>query len=165
MGNRKILKSYLYGWEKCFDYEGKTTRREFWLFVFITLGVVFLSYSLIAFFAMVIFPGGGDINTFVFILVVFRFYSYLLLAVLLLPMLSIGVRRMHDIGISGWWFVCSVIFYFFGLSAFVERLIDLISIYSDKSYSYDIKMTIYLTSNIFVLLLISLLCCQPANSK
>ncbi|MBN1086017.1 DUF805 domain-containing protein [Erwinia aphidicola] len=116
-------------------------------------------------FAVLIFPGGGDVKIFVFILVVFRFYSYLLFAALLLPMLSIGVRRMHDIGISVWWFVCSVIFYFFGLSAFVEKLTDLTSIYSDQSYSYDVEMTIYLTSNIFVLLLISLLCCQPANSK
>lgn len=165
MEYKTISCGYFNGWKKLFNFKGIATRKKFLVFLIVTTSTVLLSYLLIVIFAISIFPAGGNINTFVFIYIVFKFYGYILFAVLLLPMLSLGVRRMHDVGISGWWFVCSIIFYFFGLRVVAERLMNIISIYSDKSYSYDVKMTIYLTSNIFTLLLISLLCCQSANSK
>lgn len=40
---------------------------------------------MIATLAMTVFPGGGGVNTFILILVMFKFYGYVFFAVLLLP--------------------------------------------------------------------------------
>ena len=86
-----VLKRY-------FGFEGRTGRREFWLFQLIHLIVV--AVLLVVDFGVFF---GFDFATVtdetVPLFPIANIYS---LAVLL-PMLGLGARRLHDIGRSGWW--------------------------------------------------------------
>ena len=85
-----VLKRY-------FDFEGRTGRREFWLF-HLTHIIVFAVLRVIdvAIFSDFDFATVGDGTAFAPISGIYG------LAVLL-PVLGLGARRLHDIGRSGWW--------------------------------------------------------------
>ena len=102
--------AYLNGWKKGFNFSGVASRQEFWSF-FITK-LLILALPLAAWFlAMQHNYQYG----------VFIFYALPLSAILLLPMiiplLAVGCRRMHDIGRSGWWFALCLIIPWFLLVA------------------------------------------------
>jgi len=77
------------GFRNYFDFQGRATRPEFWWFMlFLTLlglgtAVADMSFGLGH-------DGMGPINLFA------SFAT-------LIPMLSVGARRLHDIGRTGWW--------------------------------------------------------------
>ncbi len=78
----KVLRQYT-------DFSGRARRREYWMFV--------LANFIIAFVLGIIdtIIGWGQILS--------GIYS----VALLLPSLAVAVRRLHDIGKSGWWlFLC-----------------------------------------------------------
>lgn len=75
------------------DFKGKTSRNEFWLFV-LCYFIIALAVSLL----------GSLIN-----LLVGAAISLLLGFALFIPMLALYVRRMHDIGKSGWWLLISMV--------------------------------------------------------
>lgn len=70
---------------KYVDFSGRASRSEYWWFV--------LAYVILAIVA-------GFIHEFVYLIVVLAF---------LLPLLSAGARRLHDIGKSGWWLLIGLI--------------------------------------------------------
>lgn len=92
-----LWQCYLQGWKGYVKFAGRATRKEFWVF---TLGnivlMILLVMGTISFFSM-----AGD----PYIGVLYAGMAYSLFAlVLALPLLAVGIRRMHDIGRSGWWF-------------------------------------------------------------
>ena len=70
---------------KYVDFSGRASRPEYWWFV--------LSYVVLAVVT-------GFIHRYLYTLVILAF---------LLPMLAAGVRRLHDMGRSGWWLFISLI--------------------------------------------------------
>jgi uncharacterized membrane protein YhaH (DUF805 family) len=76
---------YFLAWRRYFDFKGRTSRREFWLFFSIHCGItaLFIVCDL-----MLLDAEWGDI-----------IYSVMTF----IPMLSAMVRRLHDSGHSGWW--------------------------------------------------------------
>lgn len=73
-----------------FDFQGVAGRREFWMFVL---------------FNFLISVGLGIIFTIIHLRPLSSLYS---LAVLL-PSLGLAVRRLHDIGKSGWWVLVALV--------------------------------------------------------
>ncbi len=73
-----VLKRYV-------DFEGRARRKEFWMFILINAGIN-IALTIITF----IIPFLG-------------FISYLYGLAILLPMLGVSARRLHDTGKSGWW--------------------------------------------------------------
>ena len=72
------------------DFSGRARRKEYWMFA--------LMNAIIAAALIIIDAGLGDeVLQSVYSLVVF------------LPSLAVGVRRMHDIGKSGWWLLIGLI--------------------------------------------------------
>ena len=90
------MKSYLELWRRAFDYKGISTLREFWLpfgihaAVAVVMGVLFLI---------------GTQATTIAALVLAAF-----LIISAVPFAALTVRRLHDVGKSGWWY-----FLWFGL--------------------------------------------------
>jgi uncharacterized membrane protein YhaH (DUF805 family) len=82
------------------DFSGRTPRQAYWMF---TLFIMLLYVALMIVSVTLFGPTTG---------LVFIFIAAL---VLLLPSLSIQVRRLHDIGKSGWWLLLSFIPYVGGL--------------------------------------------------
>jgi len=81
----KALKQY-------FDFDGRAHRKEYWLFFIVNFS---LSYSL-GFLAL---QYGRGILPFVYL-----FY----LLMLFIPSVAVGVRRMHDVGKSGWFLLIPI---------------------------------------------------------
>ena len=72
-------------------FDGRASRAEYWWFA--------LFYTIVYVVALVIDLAAG--TTFVFILIVSLG--------LLLPTVAAGVRRLHDVGKSGWWYLIALI--------------------------------------------------------
>jgi uncharacterized membrane protein YhaH (DUF805 family) len=97
MGFFEAVKS---GFVKCFNYSGRATRSEYWYF---TLFVVLcdLPFRIVAFFYVVhLLPVPS------FLLTGLRALGF----VVLLPHIAVGVRRLHDVDQSGWWFIGAQLF-------------------------------------------------------
>jgi uncharacterized membrane protein YhaH (DUF805 family) len=88
-------------WQKLFGFEGRLRRRDYWLLSF-AITVVFLVVYVAAALSLGIEPG-DDHDTRGLGL---RFVGALLL---LWPSLAIAVKRLHDRGQSGWWWLISLI--------------------------------------------------------
>lgn len=73
-----------------FDFEGVTGRRAFWMFVLFNFGISFVLQIVLG--IIHLSPIAG-----------------LYTLAVLLPSLGIAVRRMHDIGKSGWWVLVSLV--------------------------------------------------------
>lgn len=67
-----------------FDFEGRTSRKQFWMFILVYI-IVGVGLSI------------------VFTLMQMPYLTNLFSLALLLPSLGITARRLHDIGMSGWW--------------------------------------------------------------
>ena len=74
------------------NFNGRTSSMAFWWYILFTLLVSILIYAGIMAF------GNG-----------FAYVGYAINLLLLLPTLGIEVRRLHDIGKSGWWILLSFI--------------------------------------------------------
>ncbi|UGA55724.1 DUF805 domain-containing protein [Vibrio sp. VB16] len=76
---------YLNAWRRYFDFSGCTSRQEFWMFMLAhcCVTLVFISVDI-----WLQNSGWFDV-------------SYSLIS--LTPLLAIVLRRLHDIGRSGWW--------------------------------------------------------------
>ena len=106
---------------KCFkhyvDFKGRAQRKEFWMFVLfaIVFGVI-LALAL-EFFENIIFNNFymeiDDIDKWLFInrsfFYVKEIIRILYLVNLILPSMAVAVRRLHDIGKSGWNFFIGLI--------------------------------------------------------
>ena len=83
---------YLMAWQKYFDFSGRSRRKEYWMFFLFNLGIgiALLGADLLA----------GSYSKSAGMGLLGGLYSL----ATLIPNLSITVRRLHDIGRSGWWF-------------------------------------------------------------
>lgn len=73
--------------KKYADFKGRARRKEYWLFI--------LLYSICYFIAFLIDVASGALIIFTTIVALG----------LLIPLISVAVRRLHDTDRSGWWFL------------------------------------------------------------
>ena len=82
--------------QKYADFTGRARRSEYWWFV--------LAYSVVNFVISLIGSiAGGGVQTATSVI------SGIIGLGLIVPSLSVGARRLHDIGKSGWWQLLSLI--------------------------------------------------------
>ena len=80
------MKNYILALKRYADFKGKSSRAEFWHFFLVNYSVTMVA----SFFGVFIgFPLLG--------------FIYALATII--PNLAVGVRRMHDVGKSGWFFL------------------------------------------------------------
>jgi len=91
-----VWQCYLQGWKRYVDFSGRSTRKEFWVFL---LGSMLISV-LLGFSVAIITTLMGVTNAI--------FYGslaqWIFLLAVIVPIMAVGIRRMHDINRSGWWF-------------------------------------------------------------
>ena len=80
------------------NFEGRASRSEYWWFALFTMIIVF-PFSFASGFMQGL-TGSDDPNVFTFICGIIEL-------ALFLPSLGLAVRRLHDIGKSGWWWLLS----------------------------------------------------------
>ncbi len=81
---------YIRAFKKYADFEGRDNRPQYWYFYLFNLTIIIIL-------AIVDNSLENEILVSLYSLVIF------------LPNLAIGVRRLHDIGKSGWWLLISLI--------------------------------------------------------
>jgi uncharacterized membrane protein YhaH (DUF805 family) len=91
------MKYYLKALKNYANFSGRARRKEYWLF---TLYNIIIYVALVILGAMVGFPGGAE--------GVFVFVAFYMVGVLI-PALAVSVRRLHDTGRSGWWFLLNFV--------------------------------------------------------
>lgn len=84
------MTEYIDMWKRSFDFEGWSSRKEYWMPVLINLIVSFVLSLLCQF-----------IGTYIPIII----YNILFIV----PSISISVRRLHDINKSGFWMFISFV--------------------------------------------------------
>jgi uncharacterized membrane protein YhaH (DUF805 family) len=92
------------------DFSGRASRKEYWMFMLVYIGcsiVAGFAYSFLAAFLGKLFSVIGMI----------AFFTAFVGTVV--PTIALQVRRLHDIGQSGWW-------YFFGFIPYVGGMVLLI---------------------------------------
>jgi uncharacterized membrane protein YhaH (DUF805 family) len=76
--------------KKYATFSGRARRKEFWMFYLISQVISIL----------LMFLGG--------VTGVFMIVYYIFNLVILIPLIAVAVRRLHDTGRSGWWFLLSL---------------------------------------------------------
>jgi|SRR5690242_3613680 uncharacterized membrane protein YhaH (DUF805 family) len=83
--------------QKYVDFSGRARRSEYWFFVLFYVIVRFVANIIDSIIGTRGFAGGNGL------------LGVLVGLALLLPGLSVGVRRLHDTGRSGWWILIALI--------------------------------------------------------
>jgi uncharacterized membrane protein YhaH (DUF805 family) len=104
---------YLLAWQRAADFSGRSRRKEYWYFHLFN-GIVMI--FLVAF--AIVFSDQGKPAMLPFGLM----FAYGL--VVCVPSLAVTVRRLHDIGKSGWWSFIGFVPLIGGIILFVFSLLD-----------------------------------------
>ena len=91
----KVLKQYA-------DFSGRARRKEYWMFTLIHI-CIFALLIFLMFYASNNFE--NEPNSLLFIIIGFYFLATLI------PLVAVTVRRLHDMGQSGWWYLISFVPY------------------------------------------------------
>ncbi|ANU22582.1 DUF805 domain-containing protein [Planococcus donghaensis] len=105
------MKEFLDVFKKTLDFKSRSRRKEYWMFILWTtiISVVLSIIEIVA--GLEIAPDIGLLST-IFTLVI------------LIPSISVTVRRLHDIGRTGWWLLLSFIPILGWIALFVFTLLD-----------------------------------------
>ena len=98
------MKYYLDVIKKYVKFDGRARRKEYWMFVLFNVIFSFVA-SIIDSVAGLTYTSSTNSYGYASIGIISSLYS---LAVLL-PSLGVGVRRLHDIGKSGWWLLICLV--------------------------------------------------------
>ena len=98
-------------WRQSFDFSGRATRREYWLFVLqLWLGLIVVAFVMGLFTALLAGPDSATVQAVPLVMLALILFS-------LLPFLSATIRRLHDHDKTGWmlllWFIPAVGWIFF----------------------------------------------------
>lgn len=104
---------FLLAWQRATDFSGRSRRKEYWYFTLFNC-IVFLFLILFA------IPLGEQEKPSMLPLGLVFAYSL----VILVPGLAVTIRRLHDIGKSGWWYLIAFVPFVGGLILFVFTLLD-----------------------------------------
>lgn len=91
------MKYFLYCLQHYADFNGRARRSEYWYFVLFNFIV-----SILIGFTFGVIAGILDMPALVYL-------AYLWSLAVFIPSLAVSVRRLHDIGRSGWWLLLSLI--------------------------------------------------------
>lgn len=96
-----IFTAYISMFKNHGDYTGRCRRSEYWLAMFANIIVAGMAFCGMYFLPM-LYGGGLDM----LIYIVSGFCQYFFVAyvcIMIIPMVSVTVRRVHDVGKSAWW--------------------------------------------------------------
>ncbi len=85
MDFNEIKEWYVVPFQKYVEFEGRARRKEYWIFTLVNLLISVILSN------------------------VFTFLGTLFSLAILLPSIAVGIRRLHDIGRTGWWLLIGFI--------------------------------------------------------
>lgn len=101
-------------WSNYFNFSGRSTRSEYWFSLLNNILVFIFLYIIIGIGKLINIFDIGLVN----IIFSIPYYAYAIL--ITIPSFAICIRRLHDIGKSGWWYlICGLLNFVFGLGAII----------------------------------------------
>ena len=91
------MEHYLNVLKKYAVFDGRARRTEYWMFILINAGIALLLSFLSAIFE-------DDLLSGFFMIILSLYYI-----AMIIPSLAAAVRRLHDIGKSGWWIFITIV--------------------------------------------------------
>jgi uncharacterized membrane protein YhaH (DUF805 family) len=101
-------------YRRYFDFTGRSRRKEYWLFVLFWVLLVFAlaigALAMIAGSLQRVMQGGASVfsGAGAGLGLLFGLFGLFFLGSLL-PMIAVQVRRLHDLGVSGWWYLAYIV--------------------------------------------------------
>ncbi len=93
---------YILAWKKAVDFSGRSRRKEYWYFQLFNILVFFIVFAA----AILLDPSfserGHQNNAGSVLITLYAIAT-------ILPAFAVTVRRLHDIGKSGWWYFISFV--------------------------------------------------------
>ena len=122
------MKYYLHVLKNFANFNGRARRKEYWMYI--------LFYYLI--FMLVVFLDN------LFEITIDEFIPYGPLTIIyvlfsMIPTLAVAVRRLHDIGKSGWWMLISLVPFIGGIWLFILLVTD--SQFEENIYGKNPKLS------------------------
>ena len=95
----------LLAWQRAGEFSGRSRRKEFWFFHLFSIALLLIAglYSIV--FDPAVWQGLPKGNIFSVLVSFFGLYEILAIV----PSLSVTIRRLHDAGFSGWWYLISFV--------------------------------------------------------
>jgi uncharacterized membrane protein YhaH (DUF805 family) len=131
--NDNMIEFYLNFWRRGLDFEGRSTRTEYWgmaliHFLFTIVMVTIVGISAYNHFVDMAYVTSNQIESFMnthpitIVLLVYNLVAFI-------PSLSLVIRRLHDAGFSGWWYLLTLLspIPLIGLIATIVLLVMLVS--------------------------------------
>lgn len=87
---------YLEGLQRYFDFGGRATRTQFWMFVLFHIGILLAVSTIDNLLGLDDATGS-------------RIFLRLYILASLIPGIAIAIRRLHDTNRSGWWLLISLV--------------------------------------------------------
>ena len=94
------MEQYLTVLRKYADFNGRSRRKEFWMFQLFNIIILFTISIILGIFLDLIGNGAGVIS-------MILFFAYAVAVVV--PSIAVTIRRLHDINKSGWYYFVSFI--------------------------------------------------------
>jgi uncharacterized membrane protein YhaH (DUF805 family) len=108
---------FIVAWQRATDFSGRSRRKEYWYFSLLNAAVFFiLAFVAVALDWLVFGEGHKGAITF-FVVALYGLAAFV-------PTLAVTVRRLHDIGKSGWWYFIGFIPIIGGIILFIFTLLD-----------------------------------------
>lgn len=164
--NKGIKDCYFDGWKKTFVYKGRITRKEFWSFIVINI-VIILFIAMLSYFLLVV--SVADSTSRGGIMLVWAWYVWLPLSalapvILLVPVVSLGIRRLHDAGKSGWWFGGALLMNLLILPLILTGIHQVMLILVDENLAEQVMKIISIILSFLAALYLLWLCCLPTKA-
>ncbi len=140
------MRYYIEFWKRAFDFKGVASRKQYWLAVLfnfimlLVLSLIFMGFQEVSYNAGNIDAGYEAENG---LNMVTSIYSLLML----IPSISISVRRLHDHNRSGWMYLISLIPVIGSIIIFIFMLLGTVKV-NNRWRMYDIQRG-YIREDIF----------------
>jgi len=113
------MDSFLEAVRKYAEFSGRSRRKEYWMFTLFTL-LIYCGLAIAGVLLASMVSNSGNSATGM----IFLAPLYLFMLAMLIPSLAVCVRRLHDIGKSGWWYFISLVPFVGGLILLVFMCMD-----------------------------------------
>jgi uncharacterized membrane protein YhaH (DUF805 family) len=122
---------YLMAWRKFAQFEGRSRRKEYWMFTLFNILAVFALGALAAAGGAILATRGTDVseNSFILLFIPVGIYGL----VITIPSLAAATRRFHDIGRSGWVLFLLIALGVIPLVGFVTAVIQIVFLCQDSN--------------------------------
>jgi len=116
---------YLDVWRKYAEFDGRSRRKEYWMFALFNFLIV-MALAIVGVFGIASMEHGSGIGGVLFIPLALYFLAFII------PGLAVHVRRFHDIGKSGWMVLLFMVLGIIPLVGFIAAIVQLVWLCTDS---------------------------------